>query len=411
MQLHKQVYIYFATYAINAALSFAIVSFLTHHLSTYDYGIINLYSSFLIFLTPFISGGILYPISVEYFKRPKESYSAYFTNAQVIPLVSLAIFTLLCVFFQYPLSRLLKVSVFWVWVMPLTAWWIMINETTMIITRNKNLPFQFAFFSVSKNIVEIILTAILVISLHWAWRGRLLSALLAPMLIGVISIYLFSRWKLVYKKISWISVGRIFILCIPFIFERLAIFVLGYSDKYFIDKYDQNGTNEVGLYGLGSQLATIIYVVVISMSSAYQPHLFKRLSEGFKGKIHKTTLLYIGACLLTVLGMYVAIPLIFRFFIGTKFQEAKLYAYILCSGYFMWGIYNAFLTYLIYLEKSRQILFISVLGMITSLSLNMIMVPRYGAYGAAIVSVVTYSIMAIACFLLVRKYFLISYDE
>ncbi len=408
MRLHKQVYIYFLSYFINAALSFAIVSLLTHYLTTYDYGIINLYSSFLILLMPFISGGILYPLSVEYFKRPRESYGAYFSNAQAIPLISLALFTVLCIAFQQPLSQFLRVSAVWIWIMPVTAWWIMLNETAMMITRNKNRPFHFAFFSIGKNLAEIALTAGLVIGLHWAWQGRLLSAALAPVLVGVISIYLFYRWQLVAKKVDWLTTRRIFLLCLPFVFERLAVFVLGYSDKYFIDRYDLNGTKEVGLYGLGSQLATIIYVVVISMSSAYQPHLFKKLAEGFKGKIHKTTIWYIAACLVTVAGMYIAIPLLFRFFIGSRFQDAKPYAYILCSGYFMWGIYNAFQAYLIYLEKSRQILLISVLGMISSLSLNIFMVPRYGAQGAAVASVITYSVMAIVCFLLVRKYFILK---
>ena len=410
MRLHKQVYIYFSTYFVNAALSFATVSLLTHYLTTYDYGIINLYSSFLIFLMPFISGGILYPLSVEYFKRPRETYNNYFTNAQTIPLISLILFTILCIVFQYPLSRFLKVSPVWIWIMPATAWWIMINESAMMITRNKNKPFQFAFFSVGKNVGEILLTVGLVIGLHWAWQGRLLSAALAPVFLGVLSIYLFYRWRLVGKTINWSATRRIFLLCLPFVFERLAVFVLGYSDKYFIDRFDLNGTREVGLYALGSQLATIIYLVVISMNSAYQPHLFKKLSEGFKGKIHKTTIWYIGACAVTMAGMFIAIPFLFRFFIGTDFQDAKPYAYLLCSGYFMWGIYNSFQAYLIYLEKNRQILLISLLGMLTSLSLNIVMVPRFGAQGAAFASIITYSVMAITCFLLVRKYFLSKHE-
>lgn len=406
MKLHKQFYIYFLSYFCNAALSFVIISLLTHHLEPRDYGIINLYSSFLILLMPFISGGILYPLSVEYFKRPRATYGAYFTNAQAITLISLALFTILCVVFQYPLSRFLNVTVIWIWIMPATAWWVMINETAMMMTRNNNKPVQFAFFSVGKNLIEMALTLGLVIGLHWAWRGRLLSAALAPVLLGVISIYLFYRWNLLAKKIDWSETRRIFLLCLPFVFERLAIFVLGYSDKYFINRYDPNGIKEVGLYGLGSQLATIIYLVIISMNSAYQPHLFKKLAEGFKGKIHKTTVWYIGACAVALAGMFVAIPLLFRFFIGSDFQDGKPYAYILCTGYFMWGIYNAFLAYLIYSEKSRQILFISLVGMVISLSLNLLMVPRFGADGAAIASVITYSIMALICFLLVRKYFI-----
>jgi Membrane protein involved in the export of O-antigen and teichoic acid len=150
MRLRKQVYIYFSSYFINAGLSFLIVSLLTHHLTTYDYGIINLYSSFLLLLMPFVSAGILFPISVEYFKKPAEEYKRFFTNAQALSLLSMVLFTVLCLLFQQPLSRFLKVSPVWIWIMPVTAWWIMINETTMLITRNKNSPFQFALFTVGK---------------------------------------------------------------------------------------------------------------------------------------------------------------------------------------------------------------------------------------------------------------------
>ncbi len=406
MKLHRQIYIYLSSYFVNAGLSFLILSLLTHYLTTYDYGIINLYSSFLILLMPFLTGGILYPLSVEYFKRPRETYSAYFVNANAIPLVSLVLLTILCIAFQHPLSRFLKVTEVWIWIMPATAWWIMINETAMMITRNKNKPLQFAFFSVGKTLAEISLTVGLVIGLHWAWQGRLFSAAAAPVLLGIISIYLFKRWGLLSRKINWSITRRIFLLSLPFVFERLTVFVLGYSDRYFIDKFDLNGTKEVGLYALGSQLATIIYLVIISMNSAYQPHLFKKLSEGFKGKIHKTTVWYIGACAAAVVGLFIAIPVLFHFFIDNDYQDAKPYAYILCSGYFMWGIYNAFQAYLIYMEKNRQILFISLVGMITSLSLNISIVPRFGAEGAAIVSVITYSVMAVLSFLLVRKYFI-----
>jgi O-antigen/teichoic acid export membrane protein len=76
----------------------------------------------------------------------------------------------------------------------------------------------------------------------------------------------------------------------------------------------------------------------------------------------------------------------------------------------MWGLYNAFQAYLIYLQKNRQIMMIAIFGMVLSLSFNFFMVPNYGAQGAAISSVVTYSVMAITCFLLVRKFYILKHE-
>lgn len=406
MRLYKQVYLYFLSYAVNAVLSFGTVSLLTHYLSVYDYGIINLYSSFLIFLMPFVSGGILYPLSVEFFKRPPEKYKLFFSNALVIPIVSLFLFTLLCVIFQYQLADFLKVSPVWIWLMPLSAWAIMINEIVMLITRNKNKPVQFVFFSIGKNALEILITLILVIGLQWAWQGRLLSAFLAPAFLAILSVYLFSKWKLLSRQVDTENIKRIFLMSFPFIFERLAVFVMGYSDKYFINEFDKNSTAEVGLYGLAGQVSSIIYLITISFNSAYHPHLFKQLASGFKGKIHRTTLLYICAIGIAVVLMFIGMPVLFKYFIGDRFHGAQVYVYLLTSGYFMWGIYNAFLGYLLYLSKNRQIFFISITGMLVSILLNAFVVPRYGAIGAAVTSIFTYSAMALICFFYVRKYFL-----
>jgi O-antigen/teichoic acid export membrane protein len=347
---------------------------------------------------------------VEYFKKSHDSYSLYFSNAQVIPLISLVFFTVLCFLFQNPLSQFLKVPNIWIWVMPLTVWWLMINETSQMITRSNNKPFQFAFFSVGKNVAEILLTVLFVLSLHWSWQGRLLSAATAPLILGLLSVYLFYRWQLIKTKIDWLIVQNIFLISFPFIFERLSVFIMNSSDRYFIDNYVKggDGTRQVGLYGLGSQIAQIIFLVVLSMNSAYQPHLFKKLSEGLKHKFHKSTLWYIGACVVTVAGILIGIPILFHFFIGAEYAGAKKYAYMLCAGYFMWGVYNAFQVYLIYINKKSLIMIIAFLGMVLSLSLNFYMVPRYGAEGAAISSVITYSIMAVTCFLLVRKFYILK---
>jgi len=406
----RQVYIYIGAYFFMAAVSFFTVSLLTKakHISPTDYGIINLYSSFLAFLMPFISAGTLYPLSVEYFKKNSDSYSDYFTNAQVIPVISLLIFSLVCFIGAHPLANFLSVTPLWIYLLPVTAWLIYINETSMMIARNRNQPWLFAGFSVGKNLIEMVLTIGLVLGLTWNWQGRLASAALAPLCILFVSVYFFYRWKLIVGKINWKAVKTIFWLSIPFIFERLSIFVLGSSDRYFINRFDLKGTEEVGLYGLAGQLASIVFLVIMSLNNAYHPHLFKKLSEGHHSVIHKSTGWYIVACGVVVGCMFLGLPLLFNFFIGAKFQSAMPYAYILTGGYFMWGIYNAFFGYLIYMSKNRQMLYTSVAGMALSLSLNAFMVPAYGAKGAAITSIITYSVMALICYLYVHKYYILK---
>jgi O-antigen/teichoic acid export membrane protein len=408
VKLKKQLLIYFGATGVNAVLSFVITSLLTHEIEPKDYGRIYLYSSFLNLLTPFITAGILSPLSVEYFKRSHKSYSIYFSNAQVIPLFCLGFFTLVCVMLQNPLSHFLKVNPFWICIMPFTVWLIMINETSQMITRNNNKPWQFALFSVGKNIAEIAMTVLFVLMLHWSWQGRLLSAVIAPLLLAGISLLLFNRWKLIEKQIDWKLVKHILLLSAPFIFERLGVFVMSSSGQYYIDNMVPDGTAEAGLYSLGNTIAQVLFLVVLSINYAYQPYLFKKLSEGFRNRLHKTTGLYILACVVMSGLLFIGIPILFRFFLGAKYFGAEKYAFLLCGGCFMWGVYVAFQSYLIYIHKKGLILAISVMGMLLSLLLNYFLIKKYGPEGAAYSSIVTYSSMAIASVLLVRKYYILK---
>ncbi|HNO01015.1 MAG TPA: oligosaccharide flippase family protein [Chitinophagaceae bacterium] len=406
MKLQRQLIIYFGATAVNAILSFVIATLLTHEIAPQDYGRIYLYSAFLNFMTPFITAGILAPLSVEYFKRSHDSYSRYFTNAQLIPVLSLCLFTVLCFLFQNPLAHFLKVKQYWIWVLPLTAWCIMIYETTQMLTRNNNKPWQFAFFAVGKTGLEMLLTILFVLAIHWSWQGRLLSAATAPLLLAIVSIWLFRRWRLIEKQIDWKLVKQILIISSPFIFERLGVFIMNSSGQYFIDNMVVDGTAEVGLYSLGNTIAQILFLVVLSMNYAYQPHLFKKLSDGLKNRLHKTTIWYILAVAAASGLLVIGIPVLFRYFLGAKYAGAEKYALLLVIGCFMWGVYNAFQAYLIYIHKKGLILSLAIVGMFVSMLTNYFLVKKYGTVGAAYSSILTYTLMAVSCFLMVQKYFI-----
>ncbi len=395
MKVTRQVYIYFGSYFFNAVTSLLSVALLTKYLTPHDYGIINLYSSFLIFLMPFISGGILYPLSADFFKKKGDEYARHFSEAQAIPLVSLLIFSALCIAFCYPLSSFLRVTPLWVCLMPVSVWFLFINETSMMLARNKSQPWTFAGFSVGKNLTEMCLTIGLVIGMGLNWQGRLSSAVLASFLFIFVSGYFFYKWKVIVNKIDWKNVRNILWVSFPFIFERLSIFVLGYSDKYFIDKFDLKGTAEVGFYGLGGQIASIVQIVILSVTSAYNPAIFKWLSEKKFQKAFKLVKLYLFAIAAFILLFIIGLPIVYKFFISVEFSKGKYYSTYLIVAYGFWAIYSAFLPYFLFYNEGKKVLLISIFGMVLSLSLNAILVPRIGATGALYTSVAVYFTMAI----------------
>ena len=137
MKHFKSLSIYAFTIFFNAAISFAGFSLLTHYLSEVDYGIINLYTSLCVFLTPFIATGVQFVLGVDYFKLTPSEFRSHFTNALVIPLAATIFFTALFLLFNQQVQRLLGVNFFFVLVIPLTCLMMLLNEIFLNLFRNK----------------------------------------------------------------------------------------------------------------------------------------------------------------------------------------------------------------------------------------------------------------------------------
>lgn len=414
MKLAKSFSVYAFTLIFNAAVSFVTFSILTRYLSEVDFGIINLYTSFTIFIVPFISIGVPFTLGVDYFKMNEQIFRKHFTNGVAVPAISAVFFMLLSLILILPLTRLLKVNYFFAAIVPITCFLVFLNEVMLNMIRNKGKHIMFAIYSIIRNLSEIGLTILLVVGLGLGWSGRLWSAFLILLVFGIVILTIFRRWHLFSSTLSKSDMVNIFKIGLPFIPERLAIFVLAYSDRFFIDHFE--GTGNVGYYSAGAQLAWIVNLVILTLNNTFYPHYYQKLSLAqidYRG-LRKATFTFVGIVFVAAMGVILFTPIIFHYFIGETFQPGSRYAIFLSIGFFFWGIYNAFLPYLLNLKKNKTVMIISLTGMSLSAVLNCINVKFFGAIGATYSSIIVYFFMALMMVVTVlktygvKKLFLIS---
>ena len=405
MKLVRSFSVYAFTLGSNAVVSLATFSLLTHYLNETDYGIINLYNSFFVFTMPFISVGVPFTLSVDYFKVNSNEFKTYFTNAMAIPAIACLLLTLIFLIFIYPLQHFIKVNFFFTALIPFTCFITVLNEVIMNIIRNRESHKLFAIFSIGKNLFEIGVTIIFIIGLGYAWQGRLSGALIAMLFATFIAWMLIKRWHLYNGLFDTATIRKIFFTGLPFVPERLAIFIIFYSDRFFIDNYQ--GIGDVGYYSAGAQLAMIVNMFVIALNNAFYPYIYKKLSEDAMdySSVRKATLAFIGLSALISIGLIVCIPLIFKYFVGDALQPGRKYAIYLTLAAFSWAIYNAFIVFLLNLKKNKLIMIISTVGMIMSLLFNFFNVKAFGALGAAYTAIIVYSMMAGITIYFVHKYY------
>jgi O-antigen/teichoic acid export membrane protein len=394
----KSFMIYGATIFFNAAISFATFSLLTHHLSDTDYGIINLYGSSLLLLIPFIGVGVQYALSVDYFRQSHEAYRKHFTNALLIPAATCLLFTLVLLLFHAPVVRFIHASFFFVLLLPLTGFLTIMNDIMLSLIRNKEKHLLFAGYSIAKNVLEIGLTLLFILALSYRWEGRLGSTLLTLTAFLLVSVLLIRRWRLYGGGWDKAEVKKLFVAGLPFVPERLAIFVLMYSDRFFINYYE--GTDDVGSYSAGAQIAIIVNLLILTLNNTFYPVLFRKLSlpEIDRNEIRKVCYAFVGISAVLTVCVILAIPFIFELFIGPEFQSGQRYAVNLTIANFFWSVYSLFLGFLLSYKKNRLIMSISIFGMIVSLILNFFNVRLFGALGATYTGMIVYFIMGLTAF-------------
>ncbi|RYE01568.1 MAG: hypothetical protein EOP50_01755, partial [Sphingobacteriales bacterium] len=390
----KPLYVYVLTTFFNAGVSFLVFSFLTHLLSAEDYGIINLYAAFSIFLTPFIGVGMQVMIGVDFFKLSEEDFKHQFVNSMALPLFSTILFSVLFLLFHQQVQDLLHVNFFFAVTFPLCCFMILVSDIILILMRDKGLHYSFAGFSIAKNIVEIIATVVFIFFIPLAWKGRLIGSTSALVLGLIIAIFLVRRWRLHEGRFNYARFKENLKIGLPLVPERLAVFVLSFSDRFFIEHFST--VKDVGLYGAGAQVSVIVRLTIVTLVTTYQPAILRELAQTSPNYqvLSRTMLRFIGACAVTTLLMLAATPLIFHFFIGKEFLPGRNYAFFLTLGMFFSGMQTMFNTYLLFLKKNRLLMMTSLIAVVVCCLLHYVNVKTFGPIGATYTSVILYALIS-----------------
>jgi O-antigen/teichoic acid export membrane protein len=403
LKVLKSFSVYVFTMCFTAGVSFATFSLLTRHLNEVDYGIINLYNSTSILLVAFISCGVQFVLNVDYFKLPKEQYRKRFSNSIIIPVLIFLILTIGFLVFNYPIQRLVKSNFFFTAVLPLTCLLILVNDIVLGLIRNREKHFLFAGFSISKSLFEVSLAIIFIVFMGWGWEGRITGSFITLILSCAFAFFLFRKWGFLTTDIRLNEIKPVFKYGLPFIPERLAVFFMFYSDRFFIDYFE--GTADVGFYSAGAQIAIILNLICHSLNSTFYPYFYKRLAmdkPDYAG-LRKGIFAFGGIATITMLGLIAVTPLVFKYFVGNAFKPGQKYAIYLVIAFFFWAIYNMLLPFLLNKKKSKLIMSISIVGMLLSIGLNFYNVRHFGALGATYTSIIVFATMCLLTLYSVHK--------
>lgn len=405
MNLAKQSSIYTLTSFIVAGIPFLLLPVLTDYLTPKDYGIISLFNSSVRVIMPFITVGIITSISLEFFKLKKAEFVSYFSSVLIIPVIAFFLVLIGTAFFGQYFADLIGVdSIIWVFLIPLLALFSTSEEVALIILRNQKKAFSFGMVKILKAIFEISLSLYLIIVLSFQWEGRIYSWTITAAIASFCSLYFFKKSKLFkIRKIRKTQVLSALAFGLPLIPERISVFVLNISDRFFIAEME--GVDEVGTYAVGSQIGMVILILTGALLQSFIPFQYEKMklkTRVSKIEIVRFSYVLMGVLLVVFFFLVILTPTIFSF-INERFVDAQQFVFWIGLGYLFEAVYNLFYQYLLFHKRTRLIALITLISVFINLILNYVFINWFGTIGAAYATLFSYGFVSTIAFIVSNK--------
>lgn len=404
----KSLGIYTFTNFFGKSASFLLLFIFTNpiFITPSENGLLSLFSTSMLLLMPFLGMGIIHSTSTEYFKLDKNEFKNLFTTGFIMPFIVMIISIGVLYLFREELGYTYGFPYLFIFLIPLITFLTFCNEQLLSLTRNKNEPGNFLKANLTRIILELGISFILVVFFAWRWQGRIAGIFIAYITIGIFAFYYFISKGYLFGKIRRKYIYSELVYAIPIIAMQAGIFCMSSSDRFFISAFSNDNNETVGIYNVASTFASIIIVLCGSFIQYIFPKIYTHLSAGKinYGSIKKHFKLYFVSMLAGTIAIMLFTPIAYHFFINEKYHSAIKYVYLLSVGFFLWTIIYFFYSFLLFYKEKKKLLVISLTGIICSLAFNYFFIRSWGMWGATIANFLSYSIMLIITLIFTRVY-------
>lgn len=363
---------------------FLLLPFLTRILPAEDIGLYMLYQSLLEITLPLVTLNIDQSILINYYKLKLREFVNYFTNGIILFLPFFGFCFLLIYIFSDKINLLLDFPSQWFYVLLLIVFFRFFTQLHLNLLRVNHNVKKYGLFSCSISIINNITGLIIILNSNLGWKGLLVGQLVGYTIFGIISIFIFLKFKGIKIKINLEYILDIIKIGAPMSLHRIGIWLGSAVNRIIITSI--LGAIATGSYGIGATFATIVTLLEDAISKAFAPHLYKELkvNQDYNNiKVVKISIAFYFAIILISIFIYVfgyySVNLIF----GNQYSNTKILILPLVMASMFKGLYKLHVHYIFYTKKTLEVTKVTFLTGILNVPLSYYLVLNFGITGAA----------------------------
>ena len=371
---------------VKAILSFIITIMTARYFGTSDYGLISYATSIVVFVEPIAQLGLRDIQVHELVKQPEREGEILGTSmfmsfvASITAMIGVAVFVLLVNASE--IDTLIVCVLYSVFLL------FQIGELLQYWFQAKYQMKYSAIISLVAYLFVSVYKAALLISNKSIYWFALSNAI--DYLIIAVFLFVFYRKKGGTKlSVSWSLTRELWDRSKYFIIPNLMISIFSQTDRIMLKIMVDNSAT--GLYTAATMCASIGNFVFLAIIDAARPSIFQLSSdkERFDRRISQLYSVIIYASLAMSAVMTIFASFIIRITYGAAYKEAAkaLMVVVWFSTFSYVGTVNSI--WMLANHEEKRLWVINLIGAISNIALNVLLIPRMGIVGAAIASLAT----------------------
>ncbi len=417
-QLSKETAIYGTSTIIGRFLNFLLVPFYTNVLSTDLFGVY----SYLYAIIAFMNIAYIYGMDAAFMKyfslaendiHKKQNFSAPFITVFFTSII----FSLPFIYFYKDIGNAINLqSEFYHLIIYLVS--ILTIDTFSLIPfallRMKNRSVKFAAIKILNIITNLALNFILIMKYDFGIEAIFISNLAAStltftLLLPNVLINLTPRFS---KEI----LIRMLKFGLPYMPGSLAAMMVQMISVPILRELTDDAT--LGIFRANYKLGIFMMLFASMFQYAWQPFFLNNAKEENAKELFSkvlTLFLLTASSFWVILSLFIDDVAGFEFMngfsiIGENFLSGIYIVPIILFSHLLYGMYINFQAGIYIKEKTKYFPLITGIGAITNISLNFVLIPIYGIYGAALTSLLSYFVMSAGLFIASQKFYPIKYE-
>jgi len=247
--------------------------------------------------------------------------------------------------------------------------------------------FQLASFA-----VNVSATLYFIAALRQGAIGSLRGTLTATLVLLPVALALLVREM--EFKFSWHWLKRSLVFGLPLVPHYFAGWLLTFADRYMLERLST--IEAVGLYSLAYNVSMALSLVTSSLNQAWGPIYYDMAGdEDQRGLLPRLSTIYAAGVTIAAIAFLALSRELLVILAAERYWEAAGVVPIVTAGYYAFAMYSVLSTGTFFAKRTGRIMLLTSFAAAANIGANLLLIPRYGMYGAAWATLISYTLMAI----------------